>query len=555
LWSPSFRLGTGYQFHMRLGLPLLLLVTVLVYSGLWSAGFVWDDIPLIVRNDALSQASLSAIFGADLWADTGAGEVASGYYRPLVLLSFAVDRFFFGLQPLGYHLHSLAWHLAAVVGLVYLLKDLVGDEAALLGGALFAVHPVQSEVVIWISARNDLMAAAFGFAALGMVWGKGRPGLSRLVGAGLLTVLAALSKETAFVLPGMLLVADLARGRRLGMALRLCPLVFGVGAVILLRVMLDVGGATVPSVDGVALLINNLHSVLGMYGAAILSPWPISSARDLSWLGLVSSGRVWLGLFFIVGMGLLAAFSPRRRVAALGLAWTVLLVGVAMVPIADKGGFGDRFLYWPMAGVAVALASSVAQLSRVWIVVLALPSMFIIHTRLPDWKHDRALWVAAMRDVPSPSNAVSLGHAFALHDRHKRAHVSFVSALATPGVDVDACMGVVGSAMRAGLTAQALRMGLWAEARGCPPEGGFHGWVAMAAAVEGEWGVARDWANRTPVDPKLRAAVVNAAIAKRDGDEGLYATLVAAWTGTTPLEPQVEALLGRGDVPAVRGWQ
>ena len=527
-------------------LSILLGITVLVYSGLWSLGFVWDDIPLIVRNHALADTSVWALFTGDLWSDSGAGVVASGYYRPLVLLSFAVDRLLFGLAPAGYHIHSLLWHLAAVGGLVVLLEAMVGRWGALLGGTLFALHPVQSEVVAWVSARNDLMAAAFGFAALGLVWHHETPKRRMLLGSGVLTVLAALSKETAFVLPLMLLSADFARGRKRGCWRRLWPMTLGVVVVILIRVLAGVTGAAWPSWEGATLLVQNLPALIGILGAAVLSPWPLSSARDLSWVGLEPQWRLGLGLVFVAALFVSLVHREHRRWVGLGMVWVVLLSGVTLVPIADKGGFGDRFLYWPMAGIALVLGATAARGWRVWIPLIALPSIFIIHTRLPDWAHDRALWGAAMRDVPTPTNAVSLGHALARHARHKRAHVSFVSALAGPEIDVDGCAGIVGSAMRAGLTDHALRMGLWAQARGCPPSGTMHGWMALAAALEGEWGLARDWAGRLPADPYHRDVVVAAAIARRDGDRDRYQALDSAWVGEDPLAPQVEAILGRG---------
>ena len=105
-------------------LCIMLLLTVGMYSGLWSAGFVWDDIPLIVQNQALVDGSVRSFFTDDLWAESGAGDVSSGYFRPLVLLSFAFDRWMFDLEPLGYHIHSLVWHLiAVVVGHYHLQED------------------------------------------------------------------------------------------------------------------------------------------------------------------------------------------------------------------------------------------------------------------------------------------------------------------------------------------------------------------------------------------------------------------------------------------------
>jgi hypothetical protein len=511
------------------------------------AGFVWDDVPLIVQNHALNDVVWTHYFTDDLWADSGAGQVASGYYRPLVLLSFAFDRAVFGLDPLGYHVHSLVWHLIAVCGLHRLMMPLVGVRGALMGAAVFALHPVQSEVVSWVAARNDLMAAAFGFAALNLIWSRETPSRSALVLSMICTIMAALSKETAFVLPGLFWVASGALGCRSEKGYRVFPLVIGVLFVLGLRYVVDVGQAVVPDGAGWRLLGESSFSLAGIFAASIVTPWPISSARDLAWIDLVPFWRIAVGWVFIGVLVWLWRSSDRRQVVGMGLAWALLLSAVTWVAIADKGGFGDRFLYWPMAGMAVVIGASLTAQFRWFIPVYLIMASVTIHFKLPDWKHDRALWGAAIRDVSTPTNAVSLGHALTLHQRHKRAHVSFVGAMAGQRIDVEACPGIVGSAMRAGMTAQALRMGLWAEERGCPPNGSMHGWMATAAAVEGAWDVAEDWAHRVPQDPRKRDVVVRAAIAKRNGDVEAFQRHLSEWDGADPLEPQVDGILSRDD--------
>lgn len=525
----------------------LLMFTAAAYSGLWGAGFVWDDVPLIVQNQALRDAGFGVLFTSDLWASSGAGEVASGYYRPLVLLSFVADRWMFGLEPLGYHAHSVLWHLVAMVGLFRLVRPIMGRGAALLAVALFGMHPVQSEVVAWVAARNDLMAAALGFFALGLVWLDERPSMVRLIGAGVLTVCAALSKETAFLLPMLLLGADWARGRRDGLGLRLAPVVCGVVFVLILRWIVGVGEAVIPSEGGVRMLWGGLPMLIGGYAASVFHPWPLSSARDLSWISEQSAWSASLGWFGIgvVVLAVLTADAKQKRFALLGLFWAVVLIGITLVPTADKGGYGDRFLYWPMAGLSVVGA---ALLQRHWkslVPMVVIAGALTLSVRLPDWKNDRTLWGAAVRDVPTATNEVSLGHALTLHARHKRALVSFVSALAKPGIDLDACGPVVGAAMRTGLPDVALRMGEWAIARGCERSGPMNGWMAMAAALQGKWVLAAEWAHGDEPDPRYRDLIVRAALAKRNGNEAEYTAIEAAWEGLDPLAPQVEVLWTR----------
>jgi len=518
-----------------------------MYAGLWSAGFVWDDIPLIVQNQAIADGAVGPLFTSDLWADSGAGEVSSGYYRPLVLLSFALDRWLFDLNPMGYHFHSLGWHLLAVVGLYRLCREFIGVDAAFVAATVFAVHPVQSEVVSWIAARNDLMAAALGFLALSLVWKEGQTSAAQWLGSMLLTLMACLSKETALLLPVLLITADVARNRRVGLWTRVSAPLLGVILVVGLRVWLGIGGSTLPSAGGWLLFVQSGLHWLGIMGSAFLSPWPISSARDLSWISLTPTPQIFAGIFFWLFLCFIAwiAAGERRRIVIMGMVWVCVLLGLTVVPTADKGGFGDRFLYWPMSGLAVIVGVTCASWWRTFVPALLIPAAIVLYVRMPDWQNDRALWGAAVRDVPTPTNELSLGHALTLHSRHKRAHVNFVSALAGEGMDVEACAPIVGSAMRAGLSQHAFRMGVWAQGRGCTESGVFNGWMATAAAMTGDWGLAQKWSEAEPADPKGRSRVVQAAIARRKGDLERYAEIEKTWLGERPLDVQVGALIGR----------
>jgi hypothetical protein len=119
-----------------------------VYANTLSNDFVWDD--------RLTVASDPRPLGEILTEPTGA------YYRPLVMASFALERRLWGSSPLGFHATNLLCH-AGVAWLVGTLALELGFDArlALLSAALFALHPVQTEAVAYISGRTDLLCALF----------------------------------------------------------------------------------------------------------------------------------------------------------------------------------------------------------------------------------------------------------------------------------------------------------------------------------------------------------------------------------------------------------
>ena len=142
---------------------LLCAVVFIVYLPVISLGFALDDIFLIEQNPYLKEDPLALLLG-DLWL--GDESVAqSSFFRPLFLLSILFDTWLGG-SPWIFHVHNIIWHICAGGMLYLLLRRWLTEKQALLGFGIFALHPLQSETVIWISARNDSMAALFVFLSL-----------------------------------------------------------------------------------------------------------------------------------------------------------------------------------------------------------------------------------------------------------------------------------------------------------------------------------------------------------------------------------------------------
>jgi hypothetical protein len=130
--------------------------------------------------------------------------------RPLVNASYAVDRALWGAGPFGFHLTSVLLHMLNVVLLFQLVRRLDDHvEVAFSAAALFAVHPMMTESVGYVSGRAEVLCATWFFAAIlcGRRWlgGDGARWALFTVGfwaAGLAT------KETAAMLPLVLLAYD-----------------------------------------------------------------------------------------------------------------------------------------------------------------------------------------------------------------------------------------------------------------------------------------------------------------------------------------------------------
>ncbi len=532
---------------------LLGLLTAAAYAGVLRVGFVWDDYALVLYNDATADLSdLGRIFGEDLWGSADGGH-ASGYYRPLMLLTLALDRALFGFAPQPYHLHNLLWHLLAVWGLHRLLLRLTAPRPALLGAAFFALHPVQCEAVVWIAARNDLLAAALLLGSVSLLLPR-EPGRLRLALGALMAFGAVLSKESALLAPLVLLVLDGVVHRRPVGWPRHLALWCAVAAYGLLRVLAGVNAAAAPPALGWQVLRQRAWDVAATCGGLLVWPWPLSGGRDLESLDLA-----WPALALGTAVCLLlplALLWPRakRSLAAAGLVWTLVTFTPAVLALADKALFGERYLYLPLAGLALALAAALCGLgpsrraSLLLGAAVLLPWMLLIQRRVPDWHDDVSLWRAALRDTPSGYVHAGLGHVLYRDGQYLEALDHFREALALQPPRLEVCGHVPAVASKAGDFRLAVSATEEAAARGCR-DPAFVGHRAVLLAMAGRWDEALTLAEGVD-DPRRRAALVRVAWGIVEGDCAGYRELLSSWKGDEQMAPQLARILRLGGYEA-----
>lgn len=191
--------------------PQLLLLGVVFISfanGLTGA-FVWDDLFIVVRNEAAHGFSrLPELLG---WGD------ARFQYRVLRDFSHMIDYTLGGLEPFVYHLFNVVYHAGTTL-LVYALARRITENhlAALFAGLLFAVHPVHVDSVTYISGRRDVLSTLFYMGSL-MAYIRFRDPAGRrgwFVLAVVCALLGVMTKEMAATIPGAWFLYDLWRTRK-----------------------------------------------------------------------------------------------------------------------------------------------------------------------------------------------------------------------------------------------------------------------------------------------------------------------------------------------------
>ena len=139
-------------------LVLLLISAIcgLAYFNNLHNPFIWDDYGLIVKNTLIHHwQNMPHAFTNDLYFGVASG---SNFYRPLQSISFIFDYHFWQLNPFGYHLSNIILQIGVSFLVFLLIFDLLGSfDTALWTSVLFAVTPVHTEAVTYISGRAEML--------------------------------------------------------------------------------------------------------------------------------------------------------------------------------------------------------------------------------------------------------------------------------------------------------------------------------------------------------------------------------------------------------------
>ena len=401
-------------------LPALLLACVVfaLYAPALRNDFVWDDTALVLRDPLIrSWRLIPEGFQHFLFTDA----TPSDFYRPIQRLIYTLDYGAFTFGPAGYHLSSIFCHIAAALALLLLSEELLrlfGVEerkrrrGAFLAALAWAIHPVHTAAVAYISGRADPLAAAFGFLGLYCAIRALRPnGSSRwllLLGAGTLFLLAALSKETGLIFLGLWGAILLLKKNWKAFLPATAAALFV--AVIYLSLRLSAEHVPPPKLHAPApLLVRPILAARAFaeYTGLILLPINLHMDRDVETHpegpGEASANSAaWRELQTLLGILLVAAaiyWLIRSRKQDAAIFCCLLLAAIAYLPISGvallNANVAEHWIYLPTAFlfIAAGLAISRVAISRtvvagalvIWLVFLGARTCL----RTFDWKNSR----------------------------------------------------------------------------------------------------------------------------------------------------------------------
>jgi protein O-mannosyl-transferase len=391
-------------------------LTALAYVNAAPDALVYDDGTVIANNDRLGGVGHIP----RLFRET-AREGLSGQrrlYRPVAMSTLALDTTLYGGRARGYHLTSIALHVATTVLLFGLLGALGASPlGAALAALLFGVHPVHTEAVDIAFNRSEVLAGLGVVGALWWLWHwRPRRPLVAWTGVAVLFLLALLSRESAVALPAVLLLALVllrpappvsprewvwaaaALAVPLALYLGMRQLVIGEPGGGILRSIgpEGIGGAQAP-LHRLALVAATVRD----YWRMVVWPWPLrASYEDYALRGVPAALALHAAL-----VGIALACARRRPAVTLGIAFFYVALLPSTRLLADPALLAERFVYLPSAGLAIPLALGLTVLVRrhgplpvvAAAVALAAGLAALTLARNAQWHSREALWEAEYR--------------------------------------------------------------------------------------------------------------------------------------------------------------
>lgn len=447
---------------------LIMALAVLCYAGTFCLPLVFDDTLNIIENPYIH----------DLRAFSDPTQASSAYtmFRSRILgyLSFALNYKIGGLDPRGYHIVNLAVHISSAL-LVYALFILLikaslaleeaqsglSSFAPLFGALLFAVHPVQTQAVTYISQRFASMSAMFVLLSV-VSYLASRVNAGRLRYA--LYLLALVSgalgmktKETAVMGPVMIALAEwmFLQGSGWRRAAPVAPFLL---LMLIVPLTLLAGDISANLIGQAGRVSNIAEPTLGRMDYAItqiavvttylrLLILPIGQNLDYDYpiYHSLLEPRIILGALVLLALAGLGVWLFRRRnvdassrIAAFGIAWFFITLSLesSLLPLSDV--IFEHRVYLPSAGIFISVSalwygSKWAQGKAGTIIAIAaiviLAEAAVLRNEV--WRTEIALWWDVTEKSPNKARPfTNLGNAYASAGRRKEAISAFKRAIA-----------------------------------------------------------------------------------------------------------------------------
>ena len=419
--------------------PALVMLTLAVFWQTRRYEFINFDDDVYVTDNPHVRTGLS---GENIhWAFTATPD---GNWIPLVWLSLMLDAQLSGLDAGRFHLTNVLLHTGNVLLLFAVLWQMTGAAwKSAFVAALFAVHPLHVESVVWITERKDVLSTFFGFAALWAYASYVRQPAKKIawyVFSLVAFLLSLMSKQMLVTLPFLLLLLDYwplerlsgtDRKRRWQRLLAEKAPFFALTALFCAVAFWTQRNAeSVQSLTKYSLVTRCLNSILVYVLYLGKMVWPHNLAIYYPHPGNAISLAAVSGAGALLVVLTAAAVSQRRSRPYVLVGWLwylgTLLPVIGLVQIGEQQ-MADRYTYVPLAGPMIAVT---------WLVPSLVPKGFLRKYAMPAFAVVALAafsWVGWVHTGYWKSSETLFGHALAVTENNARAHVNFGIAMSDQG--------------------------------------------------------------------------------------------------------------------------
>lgn len=416
-----------------------MLLSLIVYANSLKNGFVWDDRAFIENSAFIKDwRNITKIFTPSYlslsWKTLDVN-------RPFMVVSLMFDYRIWGLNPFGYHLTNILLHLANISLLYTLLKRLsINSVPARIGTLLFALHPIQSEVVNGINFREDLLIAFFlMLAAIFLIKFLTSHQSKHYIISLISFTMAALSKETAIAFLPLIFTYLYFFDKRISRRHCIGYIAVLLTYLIFLSVVYSHSDlpAKVKEINSCWSILLSTIRAISYYICMALFPINLSVAHNFSISGHIASADY-------LAFGALLTFSMytlktlrNNKPATLFLAFCFLMTLLPSIAVVYSYRLLiERFIYVPMIGFCgiVGMLSERLIAKRYGAIIITLFVILTINTinRNRVWENNSTLWSDAVKKSPHSGLAhYNLGSAFLEKGVYEGALSEFLESIKT----------------------------------------------------------------------------------------------------------------------------
>ncbi len=405
---------------------LLLLITAVILSVYYQVrefSFLNYDDPIYTTDNEVVRKGFT--LSGVIWAFTD-GTYHTNYWAPLTWITFFIDYELYGMDPGGYHLTNVLFHvlnsLLLFIGSLYLTGSM---GKSLLLALFFGIHPLHVESVAWISERKDVVSTFFWMLTL-IAYGRyvRKPGFISYSAVLLMFVFCLMGKPMGVTLPFVLLLFDFWPMGRLGSgpagraAMSLAntrqlvweklPLFACVAILLPLTFHAQGQAGALKSLEAIPFFFR-LENVLVAYASQVLKTFcPVNLGILYPYPDSLPLWKSATSFFFLAGItALVLKLRQRSPYLIVGWLWFLgTLVPVAGFLVIGPHVTADRYTYIPLVGLFYMVIWGVDDLrarfkiNRQAVMLLAALAVFVLTgltwKQVGYWKNNLTIYARTL---------------------------------------------------------------------------------------------------------------------------------------------------------------